>query len=213
MRKQVFVCPNCNNSSTFVVEANVSLYARGIYPSFENIILRCDVCGEITYKIIKIEKISQGQYVPSELKTEEKFQYPFGYLYLEEDLPKTIKNFYIEAYNCFKIGALRGSASMCRATISAICDDRKVTGEDLKERINNLPLSQRLQQVAKNIKWVGDKTLHNVIDWSQADWNKNTIEEVLGFISRIIDDLYTQERKANELNSVVSKAEQGRDKK
>lgn len=208
MAKQTFICPNCNNSSTYSVESVIYRHPTSSNVNSQHQIIRCDVCDELTYKIINTERNYRGSYSPPELKAEEVYQYPFGFLELEQDLPQSIRDFYIEAYNCYKIGSLRGSAAMCRATISAICDDRKVIGQDLKDRINNLPLSQRLKEVAKNIKWIGDKTLHNEVDWSQANWNKSTIEEVLGFINRIIDDLYTQERKAKELNRIVSKAGQ-----
>lgn len=208
MTKQTFVCPNCNNSSTYTVESSISRYSQDANQNFHHLIIRCDVCEEITYKIFQFQRTYKGSYVPPEITNQEKFMYPFGYLQIEQDLSESIKNYYIEAYNCFKIGTLKGSASMCRATLSAICDDKDSQGKDLKERINNLPLSQRLKDVAKNIKWIGDKTLHNGVDWSQAKWDKSTIEKVMGFIARIIDDLYTQERKANELNKVVSRAGQ-----
>lgn len=204
MTKQTFVCPNCNNSSTFNIESTIYRYSSSTNINFQHNIIRCDVCDELTYKITQTERIYKNN-LPTELKAEETFRFPFGYLNIEQDLPESIKNFYMEAYNCYQIGALRGSAAMCRATISAICDNKGASGQDLKVRINNLPLTQRLKDVAKNIKWIGDKTLHNEIDWSQAKWNKGTIEEALGFIGRIVDDLYTQERKAKELNKVISK--------
>jgi len=206
MAKQIFACPSCNNSSTYQIESQISRFKENVSKNFFHFIIRCDVCEEITYKIFEYEKTYKGNYVPPEIKNEEKFQYPFGYLLQEDDLPESIKSYYFEAYECFKIGALKASAAMCRATISAICDDKKVVGDDLGSRIQNLPLSARLKGVAKNIKWIGDKTLHNGINWTEAKWTINTAEEVLSFISRIIDDLYTQERKAKELNKLVSKA-------
>lgn len=208
MSKQIFLCPNCNISSTYSIESKVFLDNMHTSPNQEFLTIRCDTCDKITFKIIAINHISRGQYVPPSISEKEIFQYPYGFINIEPAFPQNITGYYTEAFNSYKTGQLRAAASMCRATISAICDDKKATGEDLKERINSLPLSNRLATVAKNIKWVGDKTLHNELDWAKEDWKPEIIKEVLDFIERIIDDLYTQERKAKELNNSISKLSQ-----
>ena len=206
MTKPIFKCPNCNNNSTYSEEVVVELVPGNFNKNKHHLIWRCDVCEQLTYKIVDFTKTFQGTYDPPKIDIKEEFQYPYGFLEIEQDLPKTIADFYSEAYNCFKIGSLRASAAMCRATISAICDDFDTKGEDLKERIDKLPLSSRLHEVAKNIKWIGDKTLHNKVDWAEMNWNNGTIEQMITFINTIISDLYTQERKSKELSSIVSKA-------
>lgn len=205
MSKPTFLCPNCNNNSTYTQESSVTLNSQNYMTNKYHVIWRCDVCDNITYKIFNYEKVSQGTYTPPKITYTEDFQYPYGFIPMEQALHEKIAHYLIEAHNCFKIGSLRASSAMCRSTISAICDDFGVSGVDLKEKINSLPLSKRLIEVAKNIKWLGDKTLHNEIDWINFKWKKETVNEMLNFITRIIDDLYTQERKSKELANMVSK--------
>lgn len=204
MTREIFLCPNCNNNSTFQVESRVLLEKQGTYPNLIYLTLRCDVCEKVTFKIEENDCISMGDYTPHKFSEKDFFQYPYGFINTEPTLPNNIAGYYSEAFNSYVTGQLRAAAAMCRATISAICDDKKVAKGELKERINRLPLSIRLSLVAKNIKWIGDKTLHNKIDWAMENWKPEIIKEMLDFIERIIDDLYTQERKSKELNNKIT---------
>jgi len=116
-------------------------------------------------------------------------------------LPVKIKGYFNEAERCRAIGSITGSGACLRKTVYAICDDKKTTGSDYKEKIGNLDVKGRYQELLKQIKWLGDNT-------TKPGDEKYTLADVdlaLEILPLLVEELYLKDEKIDEVEKVLSK--------
>lgn len=130
------------------------------------------------------------------------FQYPPTTMDLPDYVPENIRKFYREAVEAYNFGLLNSASIMCRKTIYALCDKKASTGQDYKEKIQNLGLEKRITDPLLNIKSIGDDTVH------AKGWDKETVEKAIDVLGIIIDMIYVQEERIKDFTKHYSKAKQ-----
>jgi len=163
----------------------------------------CKFCGKQFHEIYSsIKKTTAGSKYPETFRKELLFTFPSSKTTFEaKKLPQTIKEFFNEAEKCRSVGSLTGVGACLRKTIYAICDDRKVEGKDYREKIGNLPVKGKYQDLLKQIKWLGDNT-------TKPGDEKYTMREAdfaLEILPLLIEELYFKDEKIDEVEKILAK--------
>ncbi|MBY0293813.1 DUF4145 domain-containing protein [Patescibacteria group bacterium] len=107
-------------------------------------------------------------------------------------VPQNIRDLFNEAERCRSIGAMTGVAACLRKTVYALCDNKKATGSDYKEKITNLPIEGDVyKELLKQIKFLGD----NGTKPGGDSYSKEQIDIALTTLPIVIDKLYEQDEK------------------
>lgn len=205
--KDYFDCPHCKvKNVTYKILAEVEEDWR--FPEEEefyrwgvsHLIIQCNrkECKRLTYfqiltnwnkKNVGYEKVNDFII----------FQYPSGKAELPDYIPENIRKFYREAVDAYNFGLLNSASIMCRKVIYELCDKKRTTGKDYKEKIKNLGLDKRITDPLLNIKNIGDETVH------AKGWDKETIEKAIDVLGIIIDMIYIQEERIKDFTKHYSK--------
>ena len=117
-------------------------------------------------------------------------------------VPKNIRELFNEAERCRSVGALTGVSACLRKTVYAICDEKKPTGEDYREKITNLPVSGDVyKDLLRQVKFLGD----NMTKANGSDYTEEQIDKALTVLPLVIDKLYEQDEKIDEAQKILAK--------
>jgi len=163
----------------------------------------CKFCNRQFHLIFRSKKVLvEGQQYPDTHRCELLFTFPsVKTTFVTKTLPAKIKEYFNEAERCRSIGSITGAGACLRKTVYAICDDKRTRGNDYKEKIGNLEVKGKYQDLLKQIKWLGDNT-------TKPGDEKYTLEDVdlaLEILPLLIEELYLKDEKINEVEKVLSK--------
>lgn len=119
-------------------------------------------------------------------------------------LPQKIKNHFNEAERCRSIGSLTGVGACLRKTIYAICDDLAVDGDDYRQKIGNLPVKGKYQDLLKQIKWLGDITTKP----NDEKYSMDEADLALQILPLLIEEIYAKDEKIEEVEKILAKVKQ-----
>ena len=165
---------------------------------------RCGFCTRQFHEIyrLKAEKKEFGSSCDS-VKKELLFAFPSSRTTFEaKKIPRNIKDTFGEAERCRSVDSLTGIGACLRKTIYAICDDKKVSGKDYREKINNLPVKGRYRDLLKQIKWLGDNTTKP----GDEKYTMDDADSAIEILPILIEELYGKDEKIEKLEKVLAKA-------
>lgn len=202
--KDYFDCPNCGiKNVSYSIESNES-EAWHDFPEdvnysrlgIKHIIVRCERkdCNRLTYYQV-ISDWNKKDIGWEKVDNIILFQYPSGKSELPDYIPEGIRKYYKEAIEAYNFGLLNSASIMCRKVIYELCDKKKSSGSNYKEKIKNLGLDKRITDPLLNIKNIGDDTVH------AKGWDKKTIEKAIDALGIIINMVYIQEERIKFLQS------------
>lgn len=121
-------CPHCNVISllTVISVPNYDLVMR-FHPTTVGIVYRCNSCGEPVFLKFSLTYLSGGGIELS--KEYQIVEFPkenFEFKYL----PEAVRQDFVEALDCYSIGAYNGFAALCRRTIQSTASCLGVKGTD-----------------------------------------------------------------------------------
>lgn len=214
-----FDCPNCGIKNViyekefsqaeqigYTVQEDEDEDPITIFHLFTHYVIKCSRtdCGRLTYLKIK-ERIFRPSTRWVDLSPPEvEVQYPSSNSVLPNYIPENIRRHFKEAIDAYNFGLLSASSIMCRKVIYQICDNRKSSGVDYKEKIKKLGFDKRITDPLLNIKNIGDETVH------AKGWDKETVEKAIGALGIIIDMIYIQENRIKDFSKHYSKTNQDR---
>ncbi len=141
-----------------------------------------------------------------------KLQYPFRKtIFHINNVPAKVKESLSEAEKCFSVGAKNGCALCLRKCIYAVCDDSekgqtkksvKNEGDDYVDKIEKLfPKSSEFTELAKQIKWLGDKHAHNI---NEEKYTNKDVEKALRIMPLIIREIYGSRQEVREVRNALN---------
>lgn len=136
------------------------------------------------------------------------FSYPFlKTVFNIPGIPSKVKKILNEAELCYSFKSRIGTVACLRTCIYCLCDDRfGKNDEEYTDKIVKLfPEGDEFANLAKQIKWLGDKHLHN--DKEDA-YNKEDIEQALEIMPMIIREIYGKIDKVNKVKNALNKGYQ-----
>jgi hypothetical protein len=163
----------------------------------------CRFCKRQFHEISRTKKVKNEQFDRYDtVKKELLFTFPSGKTQFEsKSIPQKIKEYFNEAERCRSIGSLTGVGACLRKTVYAICDDKNVDGRDYREKIGNLPVKGKYQDLLKQVKWLGDMTTKPGDEkYSMAD-----VDLALQILPLIIEELYVKDEKIEEVERILAK--------
>jgi hypothetical protein len=116
-------------------------------------------------------------------------------------IPKNIRDYFNEAERCRSIGSITGTGACLRKSVYALCDDKNATGSDYREKIENLPIKESYKELLKQIKWLGDNTTKP----GEEKYTKKMVDEALGILPFIIDELYLKDDQVDKATKLLAK--------
>lgn len=119
-----------------------------------------------------------------------------------KNVPKKVVDAFNEAERCRSVGSLTGAGSCLRKAVYALCDEKKVDGNDYREKIGNLPVKETYKELLKQIKWLGD----NMTKPGEEKYTMEMIDVALEILPILIDDMYIKDEKATEATKLLAKA-------
>lgn len=126
-------------------------------------------------------------------------------------IPRPIAAAFSEAAHCRSSKAFTACAIMCRKTLEGVCDDHKVTGNNLQQRLAALrdsgAIEGRLYEWADELRLVGNEAAHDVHVQVGPEDARDTFE----FTRALLEYAYTfrhrfDEFKKRRAGSVATKA-------
>ena len=101
-------------------------------------------------------------------------------------LPIKLKNIYNETINAYNSDLYILSAVGLRSLIEGICDDQKITGNNLEKKIDGLTkfLPSNIVKNLHSLRFMGNTAVHNLDPSNRKDLKIGTevIEDILNFI-------------------------------
>jgi hypothetical protein len=88
-----------------------------------------------------------------------------------------------------------------RKTVYAICDEKMVEGDDYRQKIGNLPVKGKYQDLLKQIKWLGDNTTKP----NDEKYTMANADLALEILPLLIEELYAKDEKIEEVERVLAK--------
>lgn len=119
-----------------------------------------------------------------------------------KNVPKEEVNAFQEAERCRSVGSLTGTGGCLRKAVYALCDDKKVSGGDYREKISNLPVKEEYKELLKQIKWIGDNTTKP----GEEKYTMKMIDVAIEILPILIDDMYIKDEKTAEATRLLAKA-------
>jgi len=217
LNDRYFDCPHCKiKRVTYNVIAKVEEGLENVQENWDlaeddevyqyrtrHLIVQCNQCNRLTYfKIVTGYDGNKGYKGVDNLII---FQYPSGKAELPEYVPENIRKFYQEAVDAYNFGLLNSASIMCRKVIYELCDKKRSTGRDYKEKIKNLGLDKGITDPLLNLKNIGDETVH------AKGWGREMIRKAIDTLSIIIDKIYVQEEQIKNFTKNYSKAKSERE--
>lgn len=163
----------------------------------------CRFCERQFHQIFRSKKVRREKFDGYETRKEELlYTFPSVKTIFEaKKIPQKIVSNFNEAERCRSVGSLTGVGACLRKTIYAICDDKQAEGRDYREKISNLPVKGKYQELLKQIKWLGDNT-------TKPGDERYSIEDAdlaLQILPLLIEELYTKDEKIEEVEKVLAK--------
>ena len=119
-----------------------------------------------------------------------------------KNIPKKVIDAFNEAERCRSVGSLTGAGGCLRKTIYSVCDDKKVGGDNYREKIGNLNVKDTYKELLKQIKWLGD----NMTKPGEEKYTMEMVDVALEILPVLVDDLYLKDEKADEAAKLLAKA-------
>jgi hypothetical protein len=119
-----------------------------------------------------------------------------------KEVPQNVRDHFNEAERCRSIGSITGTGACLRKAIYSLCDDKQATGDDYREKITNLPVKNTYKELLKHIKWLGDNTTKPGLEV----YSKQMVDQALGILPVIIDELYTVDDRIEKATKLLAKA-------
>jgi hypothetical protein len=162
----------------------------------------CRFCGRQFHEVYRSKKELDEQTANYNTKRAELlFIFPSTRTKFEsKTIPQKIKSHFNEAERCRSIGTLTGVGACLRKTIYAICDDKKVEGADYREKIGNLPVKGKYQDLLKQIKWLGDNTTKP----GDEKYSMKDAELALQILPLLIEEIYAKDEKIEEVEKLLA---------
>jgi len=117
--------------------------------------------------------------------------------------PNNINIIYQETINAYNNNQLILCSGGLRAIIEGICNDRGITGANLKRKIEGLAanglLTTRDSDVLHNLRFIGNDALHGLTVPSKAE-----LKLAFNIVEHTIESLYEIEHKANNLKTKIT---------
>ncbi len=113
------------------------------------------------------------------------------------ELSPKLGRIYKESLECFSNGALVLCTAGLRALLEGICQDKKLKGRDLKERIDNLEFLVPNRKIIRHLhhfRFTGNKALHEL-----KATDRDTLSVAIDVIETLLDYLYELDFKAAQL--------------
>jgi hypothetical protein len=161
-------CPRCHHNARLEPLAETPDHKLSVTATVSGVTSQPDVgvglrlcpdetCGQLIYVVYLVRGDSTSQDVI--------FTSPAESLDFDStNLPDNVLNALSEAGTCFTSGSYVASAIMIRKTLEEICRDRKVTGDNLQEKIAALSSSvvvpQELLNGLDNLRLLGNDAAH-----------------------------------------------------
>ncbi len=161
----------------------------------------CRFCERKFHEIYRAKQIKSLN--DSETKREELlFIFPSTKTkFTAKKLPHKIKEYFNEAERCRSIGSLTGVGACLRKTVYAICDDKNAEGTDYREKISNLEVKGKYQDLLKQIKWLGDNTTKP----GEEKYSMDDADLALEILPLLIEELYAKDEKIEEVEKILAK--------
>jgi len=159
---------------------------------------RCRFCNQYFHEIYVGPKFD---FICSYPSSKTKFE--------AKGIPTDIRESFNEAERCRSIGSLTGTGACLRKAVYALCDDKKASGNDYKEKITNLAIKDAYKELLKQIKWLGDNT-------TKPDGNiytKEMIDEALEILPFVIDELYIKDDQVDKATKLLAKVRSSKPQK
>lgn len=125
-------------------------------------------------------------------------------------VPKGIRNAFAEAVRCLNAKSYTAAAIMCRKTLEGVCEEHKVPGKALQQRIEALKdagvIEGRLYQWADELRLVGNEAAHDVSIEVTAQDASDTVD----FTRAVLEYVYTFRDQFERFKQRRQKAEQDR---
>ncbi len=114
------------------------------------------------------------------------------------DFPESVSRVYSETVAAFNGGALVLSGGGSRAIVEAICRDRKVSGKNLQEKIDDLVAKDLLAKPQADLlheeRYIGNAALYEILPPA-----KQEIEEGLEIVEGLMNAIYVLPLRAERL--------------
>ena len=183
-------------------EARGSMNEKKFYNRIYIISRKCRFCQQLFHEIYAGHENFKdvGKVKP---KLELLVTYPVAKTKFEaKTVPQEITNAFQEAERCRSVGSLTGAGSCLRKSVYTLCDERKTTGNDYKEKICDLPVKAEYKELLKQIKWIGDNTTKP----GEEKYTIKMIDVALEILPILIDDMYIKDEKTSEATKLLAKA-------
>lgn len=106
------------------------------------------------------------------------------------DYPDAVARISQETIRAFNAGAMILAGGGLRAIVEAICLDRKVSGRNLKEKIDALVASELLAKPQAELlheeRYIGNSALHEILPPTKRD-----LEDGLAIVEGLLNTIYT----------------------
>lgn len=162
----------------------------------------CKFCDRQFHSIYRSKNIVDEFGRNSTKRLEMLFTFPSSKTtFTAKTLPKIIKENFNEAERCRSIGSLTGVGACLRKTIYSICDDMGVDGVDYRQKISNLPVKGKYQELLKQIKWLGDITTKP----GEEKYTMTDADLALQILPLVIEELYSKDEKIEKVEKILAK--------
>lgn len=203
-------CERCHgntNHEVLAVEKTEGAPYEYEYYIFDSII-KCCGCDRVSFyqKIIDVEAgmyVIEGQWEPVEIEK----HYPE----INENIveikdfhlvPPIVSQIYNETISSIKTKSYIIAGAGMRATIEAVCNDKNITGKDLKNRITKMVsmgiISKNDGKKLHGIRFLGNDAVHNIKPASSEE-----LYMALRIIIHLLETVYTLSYASSVLDTII----------
>ncbi|MBC8418138.1 MAG: DUF4145 domain-containing protein [Desulfobacterales bacterium] len=171
-------CPHCGNKGTFETIGK-DLHVGGHFFCGQRVCPDPECRGHL-FVVVKDRDLV--------------FQHPpLRIAYNKQNIPVNIVKTFEEAVTCHSTGCFVAAAIMIRRTLEEICEERRATGKDLKDRIKSLKskivLPQELFEAMDELRILGNDAAH-IEAKSYDQITKVEIDIAMEFTVELLKALY-----------------------
>ena len=165
---------------------------------------KCRFCHQYFHEVyVGHKNFTNPRYQEVEPTLEFLVSYPCSKTKFEvKGVPNSIRDHFNEAERCRSVGSITGTGACLRKAIYALCDNKKSTGRDYKEKITNLSVKDEYKELLLQIKWLGDNTTKP----GQEKYTKKMVDEALEILPLLVDELYTKDDRIEKVSKLLAKA-------
>ena len=162
---------------------------------------QCRFCKKQFHEIFQTQRITEfGRYKNKIVSLQ--FTFPsIKTKFIAKLIPVDVTKNFNEAERCKSVGSLTGVGACLRKTIYSICDSLELEGRDYREKISNLPVKGKYQDLLKQIKWLGDFTTKP----GDEKYTMGDADLALQILPLIIEEIYSKDEKIVEVEKILAK--------